>query len=563
MKKLLSFVVLILLISCWNTGFSANPANNGQDHPDLVAASQAMNIVCSPEVINLANTLVKEYGKVNPGEKVSVIMQDNPPYSGVQGLNILTEENLQVSNHALPWRINIARDAVVAVVNADLPVIDKISHTGLTAQQFARLLNSQTATTWETLIPGGPKASVKLYIPAGEPLMARIASFAGMEAAGIKGAVMSTSGVMIEAVQKNIYSVGFCKMSELIDPATNDFFSHIRIVPVDKNQNGRIDGFEDIYGGKDEFIHGVWIGKYPKTLCCGIYAAAPEQPTGKSEVAFLEWMVSGGQAFLLSTGFSELTGIQKQIAMETISPSVLISEKEVDHAGTSGWILVLVSLVVAGLMFLPLVLFRKKRTAIAAEDFSTSPILNQAMVSAPSGVFFDKTHTWAFMEKDGLVKLGIDDFILHITGSLTRVVMKSPGEKIRKGEIVLTIIRDGKQLNLYAPVTGTIRENNHSLLNNSSLLNTSPYSEGWIYMIEPRNWLKEIQHLLLGNQYREWLKEEIVRLKDFFATTVNSNSLAYSHVVLQDGGEIANEVLADLGPEVWEDFQTEFIDSVR
>jgi hypothetical protein len=94
-------------------------------------------------------------------------------------------------------------------------------------------------------------------------------------------------------------------------------------------------------------------------------------------------------------------------------------------------------------------------------------------------------------------------------------------------------------------------------------MNSSPYSDGWIYMIEPRNWLKDIQYLLMGEQYREWLKDEIIRLKDFFATSVKTNSLVYSHVVLQDGGEIADHVLADLGPDVWEEFQTEFIDSAR
>jgi glycine cleavage system H lipoate-binding protein len=233
---------------------------------------------------------------------------------------------------------------------------------------------------------------------------------------------------------------------------------------------------------------------------------------------------------------------------------VISADIPVKGTGSSAWILVLVTLAIAGLMVLPVILLRKKRTAIVAEDFKVSASLNEATLSAPAGVFFDKTHTWAFMEKDGMVKLGIDDFIQHITGSLTRVVMKSPGEKIRN---------DGKQLNLYAPVTGIVRENNQCLLNNSALINSSPYSDGWIYTIEPGNWLKDIQRLLMGEQYREWLKEEIARLKDFFASSVNTNSLVYSHVVLQDGGEIADHVLADLGPDVWEEFQTEFIDSVN
>jgi hypothetical protein len=34
-------------------------------------------------------------------------------------------------------------------------------------------------------------------------------------------------------------------------------------------------------------------------------------------------------------------------------------------------------------------------------------------------------------------------------------------------------------------------------------------------------------------------------------------------VVLQDGGELRDGVLTDKAPEVWEEFQTKFIDTAR
>ncbi len=37
----------------------------------------------------------------------------------------------------------------------------------------------------------------------------------------------------------------------------------------------------------------------------------------------------------------------------------------------------------------------------------------------------------------------------------------------------------------------------------------------------------------------------------------------YARVILQDGGEIRDGVLSEMGPEVWEDFQTKFIDPSR
>ena len=563
MKTTVSFIALLLLVFWSDSGFSVNRSNDEEVIQNQASGRQSVNIVCSPEVFNLANNLAKEYGKSNPGEKIDVIVRQDRQFIEVQQLTILSEENLKNNKDALLWKIGIARDAVVPIMNAGNPMIGSINRDGLTPGEFAQLLTNEEKTTWESIISGGTKNQINLYVPGNDLSRSQIAAFAKMDPARMKGSIVTTSTGMIEAIQKDIFSVGFCLMSDLLDPMTKDFYSQIRVVPIDKNQNGRIDNFEDIYANKDAFIHGVWLGKFPKTLCIGIYAVAPVQPTGKGELAFLEWIISEGQQFLLSSGYGELAEIQKQTAMMAIAPEVLPTELQVKRTVSSGWILALVTLAIAGLMLLPVILLRKKRSVIVAEDFKVSPLLNAPSMSTPAGVFFDKTHTWAFMEKEGMVKLGIDDFIQHVTGSLTRVVMKSPGEKIRKGEIALTIIQDGKQLHLYAPVTGIIRENNQRLLTNSTLLNSSPYTDGWIYMIEPRNWLKEIQFMLMGEQYKAWLKDEIVRLKDFFAASVMKNSLVYSHVVLQDGGEIADHVLADLGPDVWEEFQTEFIDAAK
>jgi hypothetical protein len=140
--------------------------------------------------------------------------------------------------------------------------------------------------------------------------------------------------------------------------------------------------------------------------------------------------------------------------------------------------------------------------------------------------------------------------------------MKKKGEKILKGKPFLSIIRHGKQLNLYSPVSGTIREFNGELNTNTGILNSSPYTDGWVYRIEPAKWLKEIDFLIMGNKYNEWLKSEFARLKEFIASTISHESVEFSRV-MQDGGELKDGILSDLGPEIWDDFQTNFIDQAH
>jgi len=65
----------------------------------------------------------------------------------------------------------------------------------------------------------------------------------------------------------------------------------------------------------------------------------------------------------------------------------------------------------------------------------------------------------------------------------------------------------------------------------------------------------------MADKYKTWLTDEFSRLKDFFATVLKTNNTEYALITLQDGGALKDNVLADLGPEVWEDFQTKFIDN--
>jgi hypothetical protein len=94
-------------------------------------------------------------------------------------------------------------------------------------------------------------------------------------------------------------------------------------------------------------------------------------------------------------------------------------------------------------------------------------------------------------------------------------------------------------------------------------VNNHPYAEGWVYRIEPKNWLREQEFMLMGEKHTEWLKDELTRLRKFFDDTFKVQLADRDYLVLQDGGELRANLLADLGPEVWEEFQRKFIDPSR
>ena len=197
-------------------------------------------------------------------------------------------------------------------------------------------------------------------------------------------------------------------------------------------------------------------------------------------------------------------------------------------------------------------------------DFSLSQVpfvLNKIISRIPRGFHLDPTHSWAFLESSGLARVGIDDFLLHVTGPSTAKIIHKPGDSVKKGDVMSILEQKGKTLNVYSPISGRIKKRNRKLVINSKKLNDSPYDKGWLYTIEPDNWVRDSKRLILVAKAEEWLKNEFDRLKDFFVFSTRKYSLNPELVVLQEGGEIKDRVLQDLPKDIWQEFQIEFLDA--
>jgi len=458
----------------------------------------------------------------------------------------------------------LGRDALVPIINSKNPMLEEICRQGISAEEFAQLFTDNENQNLENLFQVDQKVSFRYYITDNESVKASIISFTKINSDDLKASIMKTAEEVVAAVQKDIYALGFCKLIDVRDPKTNEVLEGIKLIPIDKNNNGRIDHFENIYSSLDAFNRGVWIGKYPNSLCGNIYAISTSKPTDKNALEFLTWINTAGQQFLNANGYSNLVSSERQANLEALAEPQNDQAQNQKPLLSTAWLIVLIAFVISVIILIRVVRYIKNRKLSELdEDIEITPAFDENSILAPKGLYFDKSHTWAFMEPDGNVKIGLDDFMQHVTGLLTRIKMKEPGEKVRKGEKIMTIIQNGKQLDISSPVSGTIIEKNQALAEDSSLINSNPYSTGWVYMIEPKNWLREIQFMFMAEKYREWLQDEFIRLKDFLASYLRSNKTVYAHIILQDGGELTDNVLADFGPEVWEDFQMKFIDTSK
>ncbi len=562
-------LILLIGLSLLTVGHSATLAVNSPDHPNELSATQSgskkMSVSTSPELYNLTVNWVNDYEKSNPSMKIFVDKIESCKAQPAGHLNFFVDKNNCTVNDQSNWKLVVGRDVIVPIVNGKNPMLNLLHQQGISPVKFALLLSDPAKRNWSAVVQNGQNIPVQFYIPNNEEIKSSLLDFAKTNDSTLNVKMVQTQEEAIAAVQKDIFAIGFCKLNDLRKDHQSTEVENVKLLPIDKNGNGRMDHFEDIYNNLDEFTHGVWIGKYPSALSNNIYAVSSAKPTDEEELAFLSWIMTDGQKLLNLNGYCDLSTSEKRANIAALLNTKTDDRQTVNTASTpQTWPVLLTVVVLVGLFVLVFVYSRRNVvSAVPDQEIQIAPLLIENSIDVPKGLYFDKTHTWAFMEQDGNVKIGMDDFLQHVTGKLTRIRMKEAGEKVRKGEKIVTIIRDGKQLNLYAPISGTILTQNKSLLADSAVTYTSPYSEGWLYQIEPKNWLREVQFMLMSEKYAEWLKDEFVRLKDFISASVKSNNLVYAQVVLQDGGELTDNVLADLGPEVWEDFQTQFIDTSK
>ncbi len=531
----------------------------------------SLTIFTSADLYSLTTKWVNEYSKLNPGIKMQLIMTSEMDIQHLltktSAVGLISDESLAAVKNVPSWNMVIGRDVIVPVMNQSNPLKNQIFKFGITAEQFGQLLTNPKNWKWgvgpENQINNKPVAAHYYFV--NEPsIISRVSNFVHEKNTNPTGIKVLSEFEMISAIQKDPCGIGFCRLNSLTDQKNQSLTANISLVPIDKNGNGRIDYSEAIYENLEQFSRGVWIGKYPMALSGKIYSLSSLKPKNESEISFLNWVLTDGQQYLASNGFTSLVLSERKSQLAKINEPPA-SFTTIPTETNPVFKIIFLILIALGLTTLALDLIsrriRNKNTAKSAIPTLLSAF-KEADVLVPQGLYFDKTHTWAFLKKDGLVKIGIDDFLQHVTGPITRIEFKNIGETIKKGDHLFTIVQKGKQLKIYSPVTGKIAEQNKELLTHAGLLNNSPFADGWIYMVEPTNWLLEIQFMNMAEKYSNWLKAEYTRLKDFFESAVRVHVPAFI-MVLQDGGVLRDGILAELGPEVWEDFQTKFIDTSK
>jgi glycine cleavage system H protein len=124
----------------------------------------------------------------------------------------------------------------------------------------------------------------------------------------------------------------------------------------------------------------------------------------------------------------------------------------------------------------------------------------------PEDLRYSKEHEWARREGDA-VRVGITDFAQDALGDVVYVDIPEVGSQVTAGQPFGEVESTKSVSDVYAPVSGTVLERNDALADSPELVNSAPYGDGWMVLIEVSD-ASELDGLLDSKAYRDLTESE-------------------------------------------------------
>lgn len=102
----------------------------------------------------------------------------------------------------------------------------------------------------------------------------------------------------------------------------------------------------------------------------------------------------------------------------------------------------------------------------------------------PEDLRYSSDHEWVRLEDGNRARVGITDYAQDALGDIVYVDLPDIGSDVTSGQSISEVESTKSVSDIYAPVTGKIVEVNGELNDEPERLNSDPYGEGWMFVVE-------------------------------------------------------------------------------
>ncbi|MEF3074676.1 glycine cleavage system protein GcvH [Methylobacter sp. Wu1] len=127
------------------------------------------------------------------------------------------------------------------------------------------------------------------------------------------------------------------------------------------------------------------------------------------------------------------------------------------------------------------------------------------MSDLPENLKYAKTHEWALLENDNVVRVGITDFAQGELGDLVYIELPELGRKVAAQEQCAVVESVKTASDIFSPVAGEIVAVNAALTDEPEQVNNDAY-QAWLFCVKADD-PSDLDRLMDAEAYRQSIEE--------------------------------------------------------
>jgi phosphate transport system substrate-binding protein len=261
----------------------------------------------------LAVKWAEEFKKLNPKVKIDISaggagkgMTD--ALSKLVDIGMVSREVYAEERKKGAFDIAVTKDAVVPTISANNPYLKEILEKGLKKEAANNIFITGTYKTWGQATGIKSNAPIRAYTRSDASGSGETwAKYFGEKQEDILGVGVFGDPGLALAVSKDKFGIGYNNIAYAYDAKTKQPNTGLKIIPLDLNNNGKIDADENFYNTLDDIVNAISSGKYPTPPARDQYFVTYGKPMKKEVIAFINWVLTDGQKYVHDAGFVNLS----------------------------------------------------------------------------------------------------------------------------------------------------------------------------------------------------------------------------------------------------------------
>ncbi len=250
----------------------------------------------------------EEFKKIHPGVKIDIQAGGagkgiTDVLSKVTDIGLVSRDLNAAEYKKGAFAVGVTKDAVIPTISAASPFRKVLYEKGVRKDAFNNIFITGKYKTWSAL---GIKSEAPIHVYTRSDASGAAETWAkyfGKKQEDLLGVAVFGDPGLAQAVKRDPSGIGYNNIVYIYDTKTNKATNGVVPVPIDLNNNGKLDPEENFYGDVDQLIAAIVAGKYPSPPARDLYYVTVGKPKNPIVKEFIKYILTNGQQFVTEAGY--------------------------------------------------------------------------------------------------------------------------------------------------------------------------------------------------------------------------------------------------------------------